>query len=79
MSVASCKRGMWQVRGIVRLKGCSRDADSIGQLVWARFPGGVWWPGELLDPFQLPLGRTLPHGAAAGAVLKHFVFWACQL
>lgn len=34
--------------------------------VWARLHSGLWWPGEMLDPFHLPPARSLPLGAAAG-------------
>ena len=26
----------------------------------------VWWPGEALNPLQLPPGRSLPPGATSG-------------
>ncbi|KAK9823530.1 hypothetical protein WJX72_003470 [[Myrmecia] bisecta] len=51
-----------EVTGVVRLKGMLTDADTIGKLVWAK-EGGVWWPGEMLDPFALPPTRTLPPSA----------------
>ncbi len=30
----------------------------------------VWWPAELLDPFDLPRGRQLPEGCLQGV-------WGC--
>ncbi|KAK9799826.1 hypothetical protein WJX73_006324 [Symbiochloris irregularis] len=54
-----------ETRGAARPGLVGRNADTVGQLVWARYPGGLWWPGEVLDPFHLPLGRSLPLGAVA--------------
>ena len=44
----------------------------IGTLVWARSPAadGVWWPGEVLDPWYMPLTRCLPPGATIGKILN---------
>jgi hypothetical protein len=61
-----------QAAGIARLKGAPADADTLGPLVWAKLPAlpgcpAAWWPGEVLDPFHLPHGRTLPPHACAGA------------
>ena len=58
---------------MVRLEGGLQDADTIGPLVWAKSPtaNGAWWPGEVLDPFFMPLQRILPPGSTVG-----WVFWA---
>ncbi|KAK9845815.1 hypothetical protein WJX81_003168 [Elliptochloris bilobata] len=51
---------------VVRLDGGGlADAEALGALVWARDRAGVYWPGEALDPFRLPLARALPEGALA--------------
>lgn len=54
-----------EIANIVRLPGTGANKDSIGRLVWAPFPGteGILWPGEALDPAQLPLGRSIPREA----------------
>lgn len=57
---------------ILRLKGYVPDVETLGTLVWARTPAGIWWPGEALDPFHLPPTRVLPLGAAAGESLSQF-------
>ena len=44
----------------------ARLTGSCGCQVWARLHSGLWWPGEMLDPFHLPPTRSLPPGAAAG-------------
>ena len=51
---------------IFRLPGYTSDVDTLGRLVWARNPAGVWWPGEALDPYHMPPTRTVPPLAAAG-------------
>lgn len=62
-----------QTRGVARPGLAGRNADTVGQLVWAKFPGGLWWPAEVLDPFHLPLGRSLPLGAVSGEERDHTV------
>jgi hypothetical protein len=64
-----CMLGRQAVQ-ILRLKGYVPDVDTLGTLVWARTPAGVWWPGEALDPFHMPPTRVLPLGAAAGGVMN---------
>lgn len=59
---------IWQAVRITRLPGYTPDAATLGVLVWARTPAGVWWPGEALDPFHMPPTRTIPPLASAGAV-----------
>jgi len=56
-----------QMQAVVRLDGDASDAESVGELVWARMQSGLWWPAEVLDPHHLPRGRLLPPGAIAGA------------
>ncbi len=52
---------------MVRLNGGGQaDAETLGELVWARDSAGVFWPGEALDPFHMPPTRLLPTGAVAG-------------
>ena len=50
----------------MRLDGDASDAESVGDLVWARMQSGMWWPAEVLDPHHMPRGRVLPPGALAG-------------
>ncbi|KAK9917248.1 hypothetical protein WJX75_002338 [Coccomyxa subellipsoidea] len=50
---------------ITRLPGYTPDVDTLGTLVWARTPAGVWWPGEALDPYHMPPTRSIPQLAAA--------------
>ena len=54
---------------VVRLGGAHSDADACGTLMWAQTEGEIWWPAEVLDPFQLPPGRPLPPAALAGDAL----------
>jgi hypothetical protein len=56
-----------QMQAVVRLDGDASDAESVGELVWARMQSGLWWPAEVLDPHHMPRGRLLPPGAIAGA------------
>lgn len=36
----------------------------VGAIVWVPEPlSGIYWPGEVLDPQHMPLGRTLPKDA----------------
>lgn len=51
---------------ITRLQGYTPDVDTLGTLVWARTPAGVWWPGEALDPHHMPPTRAVPPLASAG-------------
>lgn len=41
----------------------------------------VWWPAELLDPFDLPRGRNLPEGCLQGilGILVHSCAFLCIL
>ena len=49
---------------ITRLKGIIDDSEMVGDIVWAPEPlSGIHWPGEVLDPQHMPLGRTLPKDA----------------
>ena len=55
--------------GQLSLPYLCNSADMNGRCgcqVWARLHSGLWWPGEMLDPFHLPPTRSLPPGAAAG-------------
>lgn len=54
------------MQAVVRLDGDASDAESVGELVWARMQSGMWWPAEVLDPHHMPRGRVLPPGALAG-------------
>lgn len=56
---------------ITRLPGYTPDVDTLGTLVWARTPAGVWWPGEALDPYHMPPTRSIPQLAAAGEAFCH--------
>lgn len=58
---------MLQLTKVVRLQGTDSEAASLGELVWAKGDGDCWWPGEMLDPWDMPPGRQLPEGALAGA------------
>lgn len=50
------------------------------QVVWAMHPvRSVWWPAELLDPFDLPRGRTLPEGCLQGLLTHAADFGNCEL
>jgi hypothetical protein len=57
---------------ITRLPGYTPDVDTLGTLVWARTPAGVWWPGEALDPYHMPPTRSIPQLAAAGEAFLSF-------
>ena len=57
------------IRGFVAVLVLAKISCCVCQ-VWARLPSGLWWPGEMLDPFHLPATRSLPPGAAAG---KYFL------
>lgn len=57
---------------IMRLPGYTPDVDTLGTLVWARTPAGVWWPGEALDPHHMPPTRSIPQLAAAGEAFLSF-------
>jgi len=49
---------------ITRLKGIIDDSEMVGAIVWVPEPlSGIYWPGEVLDPQHMPLGRTLPKDA----------------
>lgn len=33
----------------------------VGDIVWVKDNvSGIYWPGEALDPFNMPLGRSIP-------------------
>ena len=55
--------------GVTRIEGLLDDADMVGDLVWAPWKDGskdsgeIFWPGEVLDPINIPIGRTLPKNA----------------
>ncbi|GAB4814995.1 hypothetical protein N2152v2_002041 [Parachlorella kessleri] len=50
-----------QAQEITRIPDLLSDADMIGGLVWAEDPvSGLWWPAEVLDPYNMPKGRMLP-------------------
>ncbi|CAL5222508.1 g4882 [Coccomyxa viridis] len=59
-----------EATGVTRLIGALQDADTLGPQVWARLHSGLWWPGEMLDPFHLPPTRSLPPGAATALLSK---------
>jgi site-specific DNA-cytosine methylase len=57
---------------VTRIEGLLSDADMVGELVWApwkessrdgREGGEIYWPGEVLDPINMPIGRNLPKNA----------------
>ena len=57
---------------VTRIEGLLDDADMVGELVWApwkessrdgRDSGEIYWPGEVLDPTNMPIGRNLPRNA----------------
>jgi len=51
---------------IVRLPGLVSDKDMVGDIVWAKDLGaGIYWPGEVLDPLDMPSIRELPADAEA--------------
>ena len=59
---------------VFRIEGLLQDADLIGELGWVLDPTSkVWWPGEVLDPMAMPLGRTLPRGAVESLTLDQKV------
>jgi site-specific DNA-cytosine methylase len=55
--------------GVTRIEGLLDDADMVGELVWAPWKdasdvtGETFWPGEVLDPTAMPIGRALPKQA----------------
>jgi len=41
-----------------RLPSLCAERDMIGPIVWAKDRvSGVWWPGEMVDPMDMPVGR----------------------
>ena len=57
---------------VTRIEGILSDADMVGELVWApwkessrdgRDGSEIYWPGEVLDPTNMPIGRNLPKNA----------------
>ena len=72
----------------MRLKGAVKDVDTLGVIAWGRTPSGAWWPGEALDPHNLPPTRSLPPYAIAGELLLLLLLprwwalgdssWECQ-
>ena len=46
------------------MQGIPQDPDQIGTLVWCicRITK-VWWPGYMLDPFDLPAQTSIPEPA----------------
>lgn len=55
-----------QVARVVRLESAASRASGLGTLVWGKDSSGAWWPGEALDPANLPPGRALPPASLAG-------------
>jgi len=46
---------------LTRIEGLLDDSEMVGDIVWAPDSvSEVHWPGEVLDPAQMPLGRSLP-------------------
>ena len=46
---------------LTRIEGLLDDSEMVGDLVWAPDSiSDIHWPGEVLDPAQMPLGRSLP-------------------
>lgn len=40
------------------------DSEMVGDIVWAPDNiSGIHWPGEVLDPCNMPLGRSIPKDA----------------
>ena len=54
---------------VTRIPGLLEDHLMVGELVWAPWKdssadtGEIHWPGEVLDPTNMPIGRTLPKHA----------------
>lgn len=47
-----------EVRDVSRVEGLLSDAAMIGALMWTTDPQThLWWPVEVLDPFNMPAGR----------------------
>ena len=48
-----------EVRDVSRVEGLLSDAAMIGALMWTTDPQThLWWPVEVLDPFNMPAGRV---------------------
>lgn len=46
---------------LTRIEGLLDDSEMVGDIVWAPDSiSEIHWPGEVLDPAQMPLGRSLP-------------------
>jgi len=51
----------FQCAQINRIPGLLDDDEMVGDIVWVKDNvSGVYWPGEALDPFNMPLGRSIP-------------------
>ena len=49
-----------EVRDVSRVEGLLSDAAMIGALMWTTDPQThLWWPVEVLDPFNMPAGRVV--------------------
>jgi site-specific DNA-cytosine methylase len=43
---------------VSRLPSLCAERDMIGPIVWAKDKvSGAWWPGEMVDPMDMPVGR----------------------
>jgi hypothetical protein len=54
------------ISGVARLMGSQMDSQQLGKLVWARNHSKgkgmpIWWPGQALDPFNMPPGVQITH------------------
>eukprot|EP00798_Chlamydomonas_sp_ICE-L_P008364 gene8364-2607_t len=60
--IAGCMEAVEDKLGVSRLAGCMEAVeDKLGELVWVKdvARSSMWWPAQLLDPFNLPPGVTL--------------------
>lgn len=64
-----------EVSEVVRMEGFADGSDQIGNLVWCvcRITK-VWWPGYMLDPYDLPTGVDLPQTAVDSLTLGKTIF-----
>jgi hypothetical protein len=66
--------------GINRIVGLPCDAEKLGSLVWAPAPDkgeGVMWPGQALDPFDMPPGMLITDEQVGGRVGREFSMLLC--